>query len=112
MLNPATHSTDTLGAALTAMLIGHIDSHRTGGVDSKPWPNDAMYYVEYRLKAWPTSYSHHSRFFPDSFALTRWYDSQIEWTRSEDNYFVLDRLYLWDLGPVHVTDTLVHINAR
>ena len=106
-----TQQADSLGAALTAMLIGHVDSH-AAATNAGHWPDDAVYCVEYRLKAWPTDFSKHTRFFSDAYALTKWYDGYVEWSRSEDNYFELDRMFIWDLGPVPVTDFTVHINAR
>lgn len=101
-----------LGQSITTVLVNHINSHMTGGRYSEHWPDDAVYCVDYSIKAWPTDYSHHTAFFADAYELTRWYDAKRDWTKYEDNYFELNALYMWDLGPQLVQDVTPHLNAR
>lgn len=69
-------------------------------VDLHPdWPLDAEYRAEYRLQAWPTGATNHVAYFASFAELDAWYKSQLEWVQLEDNYFWLDKLEHWDLGP-------------
>jgi hypothetical protein len=63
------------------------------------WPPDAEYRAEYRLQAWPTGAMNHVSYFASFAELDAWYTAQLKWTQLEDNYFWLDKLEHWDLGP-------------
>lgn len=80
----------------------HLTSHQINGED---WPDDAEYYVQYRVKAWPTDYSKHTAFFSSKEKMREWYVAKIDWTLLEDNYFEIDAVYRWDLGPNLVEHT-------
>ena len=82
-----------------AALARHIDNHKTANVD---WPADAVYAVEYTLKAWPCAATSHIRFFATKELLEQWYASQLKWAREEDNYYETTGLWFWDLGPNYI----------
>ena len=63
------------------------------------WPTDAEYRAVYRLQAWPTDAMSHVSYFASFGELDAWYTAQLKWTQLEDNYFWLDKLEHWDLGP-------------
>ena len=63
------------------------------------WPTDAEYRAEYRLQAWPTDAMSHVSYFASFEELDAWYAAKLKWTQLEDNYFWLDKLKHWDLGP-------------
>lgn len=84
----------------------HLASQQTNG---ESWPNDAEYYVQYRVKAWPTDYTSHTAFFTSKSAMREWYTAKIDWTLLEDNYFEVDAVYRWDLGPNLLSSTNIHL---
>jgi hypothetical protein len=84
----------------------HMTSHQTNGEN---WPDDAEYYVQYRVKAWPTDYTSHTAFFTSKSAMREWYVAKIDWTLLEDNYFEVDAVYRWDLGPNLLSSTNIHL---
>ena len=74
----------------------HVDSHMTGG---RHWPDTAVYLVAYSLKCWPTDWSKHHQFFDSLHELQTWRQNKKDWVLFEDNYFELDAVYEWKLGP-------------
>lgn len=41
----------------------------------------------------------HVSYFASFEELDAWYAAKLKWTQLEDNYFWLDKLKHWDLGP-------------
>lgn len=65
------------------------------------WPDDAVYKVTYRLRAWPCGYSEPIiKFFSSLEALKKWESDKAQWARLEDNS-VTYSVEQWDLGPVY-----------
>jgi len=63
------------------------------------WPSDAVFKLEYRTKAWPCGWNKTVIFFNEPEEVLEFIAGRREWTLSEDNYFEVDRLEEWDLGP-------------
>lgn len=82
----------------TQLLSGHIDSHRTLGVD---WPNDAEFCVVVKFHTWPVGWQKEPSiiFFKNADLLDEWKARMVRWSALEDNY-VAYLVYAWDLGPV------------
>lgn len=86
-------------ALFLAALRRHVEGHKTACTE---WPLDAVYAVEYALKAWPCAATSHIRFFATKELLEQWYASQLEWARAEGNAYETTGLWFWDLGPNYI----------
>ena len=77
----------------------HLDNHTTA---NQEWPADALYAVEYSLKAWPCAATQHVQFFASKELMEQWYARQCAWGREEDNHFEVNGMWFWDLGPNYI----------
>lgn len=87
----------------------NLDSQ--GSVDGLPWPKDAKYLARYSLGG-PIRRNKRFRFFQNAEQLSSWYRrgySDNAQTPHCDNFFVLDALYMWDLGPLLLEDRAPHL---
>jgi len=82
----------TLAGAILGNLSRQIE-------ETKDWPVDAVYAIDYEVKCWPTSATSEKEFFTSVEEFQAWYTRMAKWATLEDNEFAIRSVYEWDLGP-------------
>lgn len=74
-------------------------------VDTLEWPHDAVFKLSYQTKSWPCGWTKHTAFFKEPAEVIEYIAHLRDWTLSEDNYFEVDLIELWDLGPEVINES-------
>ncbi len=87
-------------------LQNHIDSHRTPSREMPgtklEWPNDAEWLMQYQTKAWPCGWQEHEAFFKTEAEMRKAIAGLKYFAELEDNYYEVNAIYRWDLGPQRI----------